>query len=233
MSQDPPAEVGAQPAPHPEHPAAAHGGGRMKLAIAVLIAAISIVAALTTWRAEVAGSSASEANRNGGTNALSFEGATVTFLAQAQGEQQKLLHYLDVAAATKELAAQAAGATDPAVKADLTRRLQVEQRVVEDDQFTYPAEYVTATGTFDVDRRVTDLLRQNRVEDESAKEFRAADGLQKHRRTLVRLDILLVGALALCTLAQVSRRRRFTQLFFGAGAATFAVATLLFAAVEL
>jgi hypothetical protein len=215
-----------------------HGGtGGIKVVAALMIAGISVAAALTTWRAEVAGSEASLLNRNGGVASLEASGETVQAQFDARNEQRKFDHYVDLSATLSELRAELADATSPAAVQDLRHQVTVATRVAESDHYSFPSAYVVrgkagAPATFDVTRRVRDLLRERKVETNPNAEFSKSNDQQMRRQELGRLDMLLVAALALTTLAQLARRRRATLSLLALGGATFFAAVGLFVGLE-
>lgn len=213
------------------------GTGGIKIVAALMIAGISVAAALTTWRAEVAGSEAALLNRNGAVASLEASGETVQAQFDARNEQRKFDHYVDLSAKLTELKAELADAPTSAARQDLQYQVTVATRVAESDHYSFPSAYVVpgkagAPATFDVTRRVRDLLRERKVDTAPSAEFRESNDQQVRRQELGRLDMLLVAALALTTLAQLARRRRATLSLLALGGATFLAAVGLFVGLE-
>jgi hypothetical protein len=213
---------------------------RFRIVCALVIAGISVVAALTSWRAEVAGSDAAEADQQGSVAAVQAQGDVLRFQSQARAEERLMRRWNEHKQAAAELSARMQDADTAELRAELARRVEVEQRVTERVAFSFPEDYIDQSDkgdlkslSYDVDGRVTDLLKENRVDTDVQRFFKAADRDQHHRRTLVRLDIILVLALAAATVAQLSRRRIVSLIWLIPGVIAFVAATATFIAVEV
>lgn len=214
--------------------------GLLRTALAVLIALISVTGALVTWRAEVAGSEAGRADREGTIVAVTAEGARQQAEAQARAEGR---------AAQRAYEAHAASLIDKQVRDTATSVAafdEANRRFLQDDGVALKltdgyfvldfvkhdsSGYVTDPG-YDVNGRVADLLAQGQTETDSGRYFAEADRLESSRSKLFALDVALVVALALVAIGQVTRRRRMALGWAAPGLLLFLTATVLFAAVE-
>jgi hypothetical protein len=202
--------------------------------LALLLAAMAIVTALVGWRAEVAGSKATDADRRGaaGVAALAAERAKDEGVATA--DELVLRRYQSAlsAAETDRAAARAAG--DATARALLTVQADADQAVAAGLRPLVPTDYVVgpgSDGTIDVQRRVQDMIVEDQVDPGATRWFTVADGDQVHRLWLLGIAVALVMAMCLVTLAEhrVHHRRLALRIaapgvaLFLAGAALFVV----------
>lgn len=250
----PPSDMPTVPPPPEVSPAVAaaaigeaeHGerdgeSNRLRTVLAILIALISITGALVTWRAEVAGSEAGRADREGTIVAVSAEGARQQAEAQARAEARAAQRAYETNSAgniyqTVRDNADSTGEYDAA-----NRKYLQENGVaikltdgyfvldfVEHDDFGY-----VTNPEYDVDGRVADILAQQQTETDSERFFEEADAMESRRGDLYALDVMLVLALALIAVGQLTRRRQTAIAWAVPGTALFLVATALFIVVEV
>jgi hypothetical protein len=218
----------------------ADDSGRLRTAFAFLIALISITGALVTWRAEVAGSEAGRADREGTIVAVTAEGDRQQAEAQARAEGRAAQRAYEAYAASQIYKKVRDAADTQSAYGAAERKFLQEDGVavkltdgyfvldfVKHNAFGYPT-----APAYDVDRRTTDLLAQGQSETDSQRFFDEADHLESTRSDLFAIDVALVVALALIAIAQVTRRRRTALMWAAPGLVLFLAATALFAAVE-
>jgi len=206
----PPAPTAAPPTPEDQERATWRG-----TAIAVLIALIAITGTLVAWRAEVAGSGAADAERDGLAVAVTAQGARLQAEVSAREEERLFRRYAAARTAEDELRAQAEAAGSEVVRADLARQADIERALAAHFYQQFVPDYVVpgiqadlAEQRYDVAARAADSVRQDQVDTDADRRFRSADRLDAHRRTLVELGLVLIAALVFATLAQLSRGRR-------------------------
>ena len=215
--------------------------GLLRTVLAVLIALISITGALVTWRAEVAGSEAGRADREGTIVAVTAQGARQQAEAQARAEARAAQRAYEANSAGNIAQkvrdnAQSVGEYDAA-----NRRFLQENGVaikltdgyfildfVQHDEFGY-----VTNPEYDVQGRVADLLAQRQTETDSKRYFEEADDMEGQRSNLYALDVALVLALALIAIGQVTRRRNAAIAWAAPGTVLFLTAAVLFVVVEV
>jgi hypothetical protein len=224
-----------------EHESESMESNRLRTALAVLIALISITGALVTWRAEVAGSEAGREDREGTIVAVTAQGARQQADAQARAEARAAQRAYEANAAGNIFQRVRDNANSVGEYDSANRRFIQENGVaikltdgyfvldfVEHDEFGY-----VTNPEYDVEGRVADLLAQRQTETDSERFFEEADEMESRRGQLYALDVALVLALALIAIGQVTRRRKVALAWAMPGAALFVVAAALFVVVEV
>ena len=229
----------------------------LKLAIALLIAAVSVVGALVTFRAEIAGSAAAGFDRQGRAIAVAATSLKATSETQAEAEARIYLRFAAYRYRAQDLRKQVAAAS-PDIATRLARDVAVEEDLARSLCTGFNAEYVRGgsglpgtgvacfnsvttdftEGTYDVQKRAADrttaaVITNADNEVDSGRYFRLSDARSSHADFLLRLDLVLLVALVLFTFAQMARRRRRAIVLLVTGLAVFVATTALFVAVEV
>ena len=184
-------------------------GGRLGLAIPVLLAALGLAAAIIAWRAGLAGSDASDydvagldATRDRAAAVIAAEGITA----------QNMAAYLDYERDRRRAdALEAAGLADQA----LLQRLQATSA-----WFLVQPQYLDASGQYQPGRERSALLAdaQGREDIQPAPHFQAAHREYERVRRLILAGVIMVLALPLLTVAEITRgRARLVGLLSGTG----------------
>lgn len=226
------------------HAAGAHGNpalNHVRTALAFLIALISITGALVTWRAEVSGSEAGKADREGTIVAVNAESARQQAVAQARAEARAAQRSYEAWSASqlydKEMKSASGAAYIDALKhyrQENALAIKLTDGYFVLDFTTHDNDgYVTAPG-YDIEGRVGDLLAQQSEGNESPERFFAeATDLENRESHLYELDVALVVALALVAVGQLAATRRRALSWAAPGALIYVAATALFIAVEV
>lgn len=205
---------------------------RLDLAIAVLIALVSLTTALAAWRTNIVGSNAAEANRQGMIDALK-KGA-------AQNENWRQTYEEAGYAATYVIENAAADAMDEsddeslqAAAKNLRQYLLPNLQLLSEPLGTQD-KYLKDDGTFDLEQRFADLEAETpdlRALDPAAS-FALADRYASEQRWLTVGTVLLAISLFWLGLAEIqSGRGRAINLTLGI--AVYLIGLLFFLTVEL
>jgi hypothetical protein len=236
----------AAESPHPEAPAhtEVHAGhatpDRFRTVLAILIAFVSVMGAITTWRAEVSGSEAGQANSEGQIVEATAAGELQQFLAEAQAQahaaqvsyEDQRLYTIDERQAATASPAVAAQLRLEAIEDNAVALKLLDLRFWTVDYVAHNATQLPTSVTYDVNRQVSDLMRENEVDTNSQRWYDDANADLNTRNQLYGLDLLLVMSLALMAIAQIVRRRRSAWLWAAPGGALLVAALALFIVVE-
>lgn len=205
---------------------------RMDMAIAMLIALISLTTALAAWRTNIVGSNAAEANRQGMIDALK-KGA-------AESENWRKLYEEAGYAATFAMESAAADAMeaseDESLKATSknVRQYLLPSLQLLSEPLGTQEKYLKSDGTYDLQKRVADLEAEEPdlfALDPDAS-FALADGYASEQRWLTVGTVLLAISLFWLGLAEIlSGRGRSVNLTLGIG--VYLIGLLFFLIVEL
>lgn len=205
---------------------------RMDVAIAILIALISLTTALAAWRTNIVGSNAAEANRQGMIDALK-KGA-------AESENwRKLYEEAGYAAAfaMESAAADAMQASeDESLKAAAknVRQYLLPSLQLLSEPLGTQEKYSKSDGTYDLEKRLADLKAEEPDLSalDPAASFALADRYASEQRWLTVGTVLLAISLLWLGLAEVlSGRGRTINLSLGIG--VYLVGLLFFLIVEM
>ena len=205
---------------------------RLDVAIAVLIALVSLTTALAAWRTNIVGSSAAEANRQGMINAVKK--------AAAQNEAWRKLYEEAGYAATFAMESAAADAMesseDESLKAAAKnmRQYHLPSLQLLSEPLGTQEKYLKSDGTFDLKKRLADLEAESPDLSElnPSTSFELADRYASEQRWLTVGTVLLAISLFWLGLAELlSGRRRMTNLTIGVG--TYLFGLLFFLTVEV
>lgn len=206
---------------------------RMKVIIASLIALTSMLGAVAAWRASVASSVATDAERKGFADAVVREQRIATIGAQTDAI---LLDYIrgrsqDVQADEFEKEAEKAVGPD---KARLEDDAKAYRGLADLTNDFVDKDSVRPDGSLDLERKTRLEMELARSESDldSASDFEAADIAKERSEQLVGLTALLIAAAFFFTLAQISKSRVFL-VYLGGGAIVLIVATALLFTVEI
>ena len=205
---------------------------RMDVAIAVLIALVSLTTALAAWRTNIVGSSAAEANRQGLLDALK-QGAS-------QNESWRVVYEEAGYAATFAMESAAVEAMETsedtsmrAAARNLQQYLLPSLQVLSGSLGTQE-NYLKSDGTFDLDQRFADHQAEypDLLALDPAASFELADRYASEQRWLTVGTVLLAISLFWLGLAEIlSGRRRAINLTLGIG--VYLLGLLFFLIVEL
>lgn len=223
-----------------EHHDGEHHHDRFRTVLAVLIALISVMGAITTWRAEVAGSEAGQDNSQGQIVAATAAGLRQQQLAEALSEAHAAQRsYEDQKNFT--LREQEANQASADVAEQLRFEAQEDNSVAlklldlgfwSPDYVAHSTVELPTSVQYDVERRVNDLMREQEVDTDSQRWYDSANEELTTRNQLYGVDLLLVVALALVAIAQIVRRRRTAYAWALPGGSLFLAGLVLFALVE-
>jgi hypothetical protein len=205
---------------------------RMDVAIAILIALISLTTALAAWRTNIVGSNAAEANRQGLIDAVK-KGA-------AQNENWYKLYEEAGYAATFAMESAAADAMEASEDESLKASAKnVRQYLLPSLQlFSEPLgtqeKYLKSDGTYDLEKRFADLEAESpdllALNPEAS--FALADRYASEQRWLTVGTVLLAISLLWLGLAELlSGRARTVNLTLGIG--VYIIGLLFFLIVEI
>jgi hypothetical protein len=174
--------------------------------VAVLIAVVSMVSAGVIWRASMAQSNATGADRAGLITTVQYEAAYANTVSKLYGEA----HYATQHARYQARAAALQALGDAAARNEAE---WVKQFVVTNlanlSPLTADPAYRTAEGGLDLDARMTDLRAADAdLRDlDPQQDFNAADRSYRESQVLVSTVIVFAVALFFLTLAQITRHK--------------------------
>jgi hypothetical protein len=195
-----------------------------KILIAILIGIVSVIGAFLTWRSAILDEHALDNDRQAVAETVLQQQNQVNVETQLGSEQEAFADYQQGLANADELETEAEqlAASDPVTAASL-RDEASSQRAAADRlaSFTFSLDYVSeddnGTLTFDLERRRTDLERQNeaavRVNPDQA-EDRAIE-LRSRSQRLAGWIVLLAVSIVLLTVAQIAFPPRTRPLLMG------------------
>jgi hypothetical protein len=178
---------------------------RFQIIVAVLIAVVSVASAGVIWRASLAGSSASSADRQGLIATVKYEAAYAQTVSTLYEEARYASQHARYQARVDMLEA----LDDDAAHSEAE---WVKQIVVNLGSFTLLATdptYRTADGGLDLDARLGDLRAADAdLRDlDPQQDFAAADRYYSESQLLVSAVIVFAVALFFLTLAEITRHR--------------------------
>lgn len=199
---------------HDEEALEDHASGgrseRLHTIIALSIAVISVVGAVISWRVEVHASAATDLDENAVQASISRSGLQNDAQQQAYAAAASYNRYIQVQDEAQQLTGQSCDSnsdTSTILGADALADCILTTPL---SQYDVPA-YISQSDPrqYDVQSFAADVEAVNRYEknvDSAAYQSQAADERHGEYRMLW-LSLLLVAALALCTVAQLERRR--------------------------
>lgn len=201
-------------------PPTGESSDRFQTIVAVLIAVVSMISAGVIWRASLAGSSATTADRRGLIATVKYEAAYAQTVSTLYEEARYASQHARYQARVDALAA----LDDDAAHSEAE---WVKQIVVNLGSFTLLATdptYRTADGELDLDARLDDLRAADAdLRDlDPQQDFAAADRYYRESQLLVSAVIVFAVALFFLTLAEITRHRARVALAV-AGAVVFLV----------
>jgi hypothetical protein len=212
----------------------------LRILIAILIAAVSVAGGVLTWRAALLDEKATDRDRQAVAETVIQQQNLVNVDSQLRNEQLAFAEYRSHLANADQLEAEAAAleAQDPttaqAMRDDAESLREVADRLA---SFTFNLAYVNTdeeTGelVFAVEQRQADLVQLNeaavRANPQRAKD--EALVLRNRSQRLVGFIILLILAIVILTVAQISGRPRLRPYLVG-GALVVFLGTILAAGV--
>lgn len=205
---------------------------RVEVLIAVLIALVSLTAALAAWRTNVVGSSASDANRQGMIDALK-KGAGQNEDWRRVYEEAGYGRDFVIGKAAADAMEASGDKTLEATAVNLRQYLLPNMQLLSDPLGTQK-KYLKPDGTFDIEKRFADLEVES--PDLSALDptasFKLSERYSSEQRWLTVGTVLLVISLFWFGMAELTKERaRLINLIIGAGVFLFGV--IFFLIVEL
>ncbi|MFT3890107.1 MAG: hypothetical protein QM730_00600 [Anaerolineales bacterium] len=196
-----------------------------EIANAILIALVSLTTALSVWRTNVVGSNAADESRIGLIDAVknqSLDNESYRKLYEEAGFSYQF--------AAKEAEAQALEASQDAAARD--RGKNIRQYLLPNMKlFAEPLAtdetYRKADGTFDLEKRFSDLQKEGQGNPDPATSFARANSFFAEQRWLVIGSILLALSLFWLTLAEINERLRGIEFVIGLATYVFGVAWFL------
>ncbi len=201
--------------------------------VATLIALTSVLGAFAAWRASVAGSAATGAERKGFADdaaAKIAHGNTLTSVDRNFRYFVRAEAYKSIAETLGEQAGRATGDDKGQLEDDAYAYEQLEditRAAVEGDA-------INPDGTLNLERKfeIEYGLAASQQDLDSSSDYAEADALHRKGERLVGLTALLIAAAFFLTLAEVSKTRAYRFYFVG-GVVVLAASTFLLFRVEL
>lgn len=181
------------------------GSDRFQTVVAVIIAVVSVISAGVIWRASIAGSSASTADRQGLISVIKHEAAYAENVSMLYQEAQYAIRHASYLARADALKAHDSLAARSEAE-------WVNQIVVNLALFTplvTDPTYRTAEGGLDLDARLEDLRAADAdLRDlDPQQDFGAADQFYTEAQVLVSMVIIFAVALFSLTLAEITQHK--------------------------
>lgn len=205
---------------------------RLDVAIAVLIALVSLTTALAAWRTNIVGSNAAEANRQGLIDALKKGAAQNENWRQTYEEAGYASTYVIESAAADAMEESDDESLQAAAK-NLRQYLLPSLQLLSEPLGTQE-RYLKSGDTFDLEQRFADLEAEapDLLALNPAASFELADGYASEQRWLTVGTVLLAIILFWLGLAEIqSGRGRALNLTLGIG--VYLLGLLFFLIVEL
>lgn len=205
---------------------------RLDIAIAVLIALVSLTTALAAWRTNIVGSNAADANRQGLIDALKKGAAQNENWRQTYEEAGYAAIHVIEGAATDAMDASDDEALQAAAK-NLRQYLLPNLQLLSEPLGTQ-RKYLKSDGTFDLEQRFADLEAEtpDLLALNPQASFELADRYAAEQRWLTVGTVLLAISLFWLGLAEIlSGRGRMVNLTLGIG--VYLLGLIFFLVVEL
>lgn len=179
---------------------------RFEVVNAILIAVVSLTTAFAVWRTNVVGSNAAEESRQGLINAIKKQTSENEKYRQVYGEAGFAYQF-----AVKQAEVEALEASDDPVVQDqaanmrqyLLPNMQLLAQPLSTDE-----KYQNADGTYDIQKRLTDLQSTEESQLDPTASFARADSLFAQQRWLVVGTVFLALSLFWLALAEISHERQ-------------------------
>lgn len=186
-------------------PTAGEGSDRFQIVVAVLIAVVSVVSAGVIWRASIAESSATSADRQGLITTVKYEAVYAENVSTLYEEARYAAHHARYQARVTALQAQG----DAAARTEAEWVRQIVITLSSFTPLTTDPAYRTAGGGLDLDARLEDLRAADAdLRDlDPQQEFDAADRFYTEAQVLVSTVTLFAVALFFLTLAEITRHK--------------------------
>jgi hypothetical protein len=188
---------------------------RLEVLVAFLIAIVSLTTALSVWRTNTVGSTASDESRQGLIDAVKKQAFANEDWRKAY-EEASFAHTYAIEVANAEALA---ASSDPAAQAQAKN---IEKYLLPNLQLlaaplAVDKKYARADGTYDIQKRFADLEAEGdltKLDPEAS--FKRADSFFAQQRWLVVGSVLLAISLFWLGLAQISgARKRFVTMLIG------------------
>jgi hypothetical protein len=181
------------------------GSDRFQTIVAILIAVVSVVTAGVIWRASLAGSNASTADRRGLVTTVQYEAAYAETVSMLYEEAHYAAQFDYYQARVEALQAQG----DPAARSEAGWVSQIVDSLASFTPLTTDPAYRTADGRLNLDARLATMRAADASLDEfnPQQHFTAADWFYFESELLISAVIIFAVALFFLTLAEITRRR--------------------------
>jgi hypothetical protein len=181
------------------------GSDRFQTIVAVLIAVVSAVSAGVIWRASLASSSASTADRQGLVTTVKYEAAYAEAVSMLYEEAHYAVQFDCYQARVEALQAQG----DSAAQSEAGWVRQIVDSLASLTPLTTDPAYRTADGGLNLDARLATMRAADADLSnlDPQQHFTAADWLYFESEVLVSAVIIFAVALFFLTLAEITRRR--------------------------
>jgi len=204
----------------------------VRVIIASLIAATSLLGAVAAWRASVASSESGDLDRKGFADSVADAEQRARIRADLARVLFDYVRSRAYSAQAQQLRKEARAAT-PDDAYHLRTDAKVSEGLVKVARDQIEADALKPNGTLDL-RRKFDIeyeLAKSENDLDPAAEFARSDRLGTKSERLVGLTALLIAAAFFFTLAQITKRRVYL-VYLGSGVVVLAVAAALLVAVE-
>jgi hypothetical protein len=182
---------------------------KLKTAISLSVATVSVVGAFVGWRAHSSGTEASQASRAGQIASVNAASGQSSAEEVARLEERSYLRSktyqqrLDTAMAVRDKLAP----INPAAATAAAHDADVEKQLLQVFAGAYQPSYVTKNGTYDVPARVADILAlEPNQADDAKRAFAHNKQLRAKQHDLLQIGLLLALAVGFFTVAGLMRR---------------------------
>jgi hypothetical protein len=199
-------------------------GNRYEVFTSIMIAVVSILSAVTAWRATVAESAASDADFNGISAAIRAQEAGIVNAVRAYEHKRAYTHYFRY----NELGNLMWETADPALEREQSELWGVALGL----QYSFfPVRYVNRDGGYDLERELDELWADSLLQDDINPQphFEMADNFRDQSFAIASTLALFAISFFLFTVGQAIRNKlRYLFALAGLGMMFVGIAALLF-----
>lgn len=191
---------------------------RLSTLIAVMIAVVSVVAAIGAWRVAVATSNANGGDVEGLLAAVDREDAVTSAYVTVYARLSDYARAVADDAIAKALEPVQNNTTDTALKARIQQEREARQAAANQLRFSIPQQYIGRNQQYDDQRDAGEAIADRSLEKDTLPEphFTYADAERRKAEWLLVLLVMLGAAFVLLTLADAIKRRVRYALLAGA-----------------
>ncbi len=181
------------------------GSDRFQAIVAILIAVVSVISAGVIWRASMAGSNASDADRRGLVTTVQYEASYAQTVSTLYQEARYATQHARYQARVATLQAQDSKAAH--TEAEWVNEILISMALF--TPLTTDPAYRTSDGGLDLDKRLADLRDADAdLRDLGPQQkFDAADQFHTEAQVLLSIVIIFAVALFFLTLAEITRHK--------------------------